>query len=83
MSENLYKVNFGNTSLEAFKPDKKLLEVCKVEDFSATVKSFLSEKKYQGGKSFKIVIKETLDQINLNESVVILVPLNYDLNKNG
>ena len=81
-SNSKYEISVdATTKVKILKPDNELLGVCKVADFSRVVGDILSENKIGAEKSLKSLLKTSLEVIKNGEEIVILLPLNYDLNK--
>jgi len=81
VSKNMYDLKAGNKFVKILRPDNELLGVCKVVDFSHAVSDILSNKKYGPEKSLKSVLSSVLAGVQNGQEVVILIPLNYDLDK--
>ncbi|MDC0857399.1 hypothetical protein OAP83_01645, partial [Rickettsiales bacterium] len=81
-SNSKYEISVdATTKVKIIKPDNELLGVCKVTDFSHAIRDILSNKKYGSEKSLNSLLKTSLEVIKNGEEIVILMPLNYDLNK--
>ncbi len=81
VSKNIYNLKAGNKFVKILRPDNELLSVCKVEDFAHAVSDILSNKRYGAEKSLKSVLSSVLAGVQNGQEVVILIPLNYDLDK--